>query len=137
MYKKIIVDKNAEMRYFTADKFKAMDILDFFARQFDIRRDLLNWGIMRENGKSSVCVLIDGTNNFIDVVNARFRSQISVRGTEIVARPARFYEVEPNHYQLAADFDGETALVNFTKQNIKDIYHDKVYHEGMEKEVFF
>lgn len=126
-----------EMRYFTADKFKAMDILKFFARQFAIRENLLSWGIMKENGKSSFCVLIDGTNNFIDVVNARFRSQISVRGTKIVARPARFYEVEPNHYQLAADFDDGTVLVNFTKQNIKDIYHDKVYHEGMEKEVFF
>lgn len=114
-----------------------MDILKFLARQFDIEENRLRWGIMREGEEYSLCVLIDNTNNFIDVVGAKFRSPISVRGVAVSVRPAEIYEVEQDHYQLAADFDGERALVEFTKQNIKDVYHDKVYHEGMESEIFF
>ena len=99
--------------------------LEFFSIRFNIRKELLSWGIEKITTEDSVSfapvVLVDGDEMFIDIRKDCRSPRRSVYGSEAELLPAKMTETEEAYI-----FSAEGAEYIFTKEDVEALYERKV-----------
>ena len=115
--------KNTMMR----DDMPSIMDLEFFSKRFNIRKELMSWGIQKvtaeERTTYAPVVIIKDSQVFIDIRRDSFTSRLSVYGRTAELLPALMTENE-NAYTFSAD--DEDARYVFKKDDLKALYQQKL-----------
>ena len=114
-------EKNSMMR---GEMPSIMD-LEFFSKRFNIRRELMGWGVQKvtteERTSYIPVVIINGGQVFIDIKKDCFATRQSIYGREAELLPAIMTETE-NAYKFSA----QEAEYIFTKDDVRTLYERKL-----------
>jgi hypothetical protein len=100
--------------------------LEFFSKRFNIRRELMGWGLQKittaeERTSYIPVVIIRGGQVFIDIKKDCFATRQSIYGREAELLPAIVTETE-NSYKFSA----QGTVYIFTKDEVRTLYERKL-----------
>ena len=99
--------------------------LEFFSKRFNIRRELMGWGVQKvtteERTSYIPVVIINGGQVFIDIKKDCFATRQSIYGREAELLPAIVTETE-NAYKFSA----QGTVYIFTKDEVRSLYERKL-----------
>ena len=120
----IMVKKNVAMM---RDEVSSIMDLEFFSKRFNIRKDIMSWGIQKitaeERTTYAPVVIIKDSQVFIDIRRDCFASRLSVYGRTAELLPSLMEEKE-NAYVFSAD--DEEARYVFKKDDLRALYEQKL-----------
>lgn len=107
------------------DEMSSIMNLEFFSKRFNIRRELMSWGIQKitteERTTYVPVVIIANSQVFIDIKKDCFASRHSVYGRTAELLPAQMAETEKVY-----KFSAQGAEYIFTKDDVKALYERKI-----------
>ncbi len=99
--------------------------LDFFSQRFNIRRELMSWGLQKVTTEDNTIflpvVMINGSQIYIDIKKDCFASKNSIYGRIAELLPAKMEET-PSAYHFSA----ENASYCYTKEDVIEFYSRKL-----------
>ena len=110
----------------------------FIAHAFNVPENKISsWGLMKTNGLYSPCLLLKGSRNVIDLISAEFKSCLKLSWTNVQSFPVKNVVQKDGKIIFIAENDGEDVSVEFTHEDLKNIYLRKCYISGItEKQTF-
>ena len=120
---KIMVKKNIAMM---RDEMPSIMDLEFFSKRFNIRKELMSWGIQKitieERTSYIPVIIIKDSQVFIDIRRDSFSSRLSTYGRTAELLPAMMEE-NSQAYVFSAD---EDARYLFKKDDLRALYEKKL-----------
>lgn len=99
--------------------------LDFFSQRFNIRRELMSWGLQKVTTEENIIylpvVVIANSQIYVDIKKDCFASKNSIYGRTAELLPAKMEET-PSSYRFSA----ENAQYIYTKEDVQDFYSRKL-----------
>lgn len=121
---KIMVKKNIAMM---RDEMPSIMDLEFFSKRFNIRKELMSWGLQRVTAEERTSyvpvVIIKGSQVYIDIRRDSFSSRLSTYG-----RTAELLQaiMEENSQAYVFSSDDEDARYVFKKDDLRALYEKKL-----------
>ena len=114
-------ENNAMMR----DEMSSIMDLEFFSKRFNIRRELMGWGVQKvtteERTSYLPVVIIEGSQVFIDIKRDCFETRQSIYGRKAELLPAVMTEMNDSY-----KFSAQEAEYIFTKDDVLTLYERKL-----------
>ena len=99
--------------------------LEFFSKRFNIRRELMEWGVQKvtteERTSYLPVVIIEGSQVFIDIKRDCFETRQSIYGRKAELLPAVMTEMNDSY-----KFSAQEAEYIFTKDDVLTLYERKL-----------
>lgn len=104
----------------------------FIAHAFNVPENKISsWGIMKTNGLYSPCLNLKGSRNVIDLIEAEFKSCLKLSWTNVQSFPVKNVVQKDGKIIFTAVDDGEDVSVEFTHEDLENIYLKKCYIPGI------
>ena len=100
--------------------------IDFFSQRFNIRRELMSWGLQKVTTEERTVylpvVMIKGSQIYVDIKKDCFASKSAIYGRTAELLPAKRKET-PSTYNFST---AEGASYVFSKEDVIDFYSRKL-----------
>lgn len=110
----------------------------FIAHAFNIPENKISsWGLIKANGHYSPCLLLKKSRNVVDLIEAEFKTCLKLSWTNVQAFPVKNVSQKNGKITFTAVDDGEDISVEFSHEDLKNIYLKRVYIPGItDKQTF-
>ncbi|GEM_PF-4192101 len=104
----------------------------FIAHVFNIPENKISsWGLIKDNGHYSPCLLLKGSRNVVDLIGAEFKSCLKLSWTNVQSFPVKNVSQKKGKIIFTAIDNGEEISVEFSHEDLKNIYFKRCYIPGM------